>query len=675
MGLAQLRVRTRIYLGFGALVVLSLGIAVFGVYQLSGIDTSVGKMDALAANTQRVLTVTRLLQAVGQAETQYLADADPAAVKAAKEDAGRVDGLLTESAQATLSEQRRSTYRAAQDALRAHLEKLDQFDRLGATWLAQRATLFTGGDALTAAAGRLVEAARATHDPAMSESAANVEAAVLLVRVANWRFMATLDKAGPATFKTNAARADAAIGALQRTAKPDVAALTGPVRTALTAYMDGFAAFSTARLAAGTLYQEQMRPQLLAMQTQLDGAVTSLAQGFADSRGAAEGTVSTASSLQEILAVVALVVGTGLAFRIGRGIVRPLTAMTNVMGRLAAGDHSIEVPERDDQDEIGDMARALEVFKQHAFEAERLASEQSAARASRERRQAAMEKHTRDFGGTIAGVMAALAASADSMRRAAEAMSQAAGTVHSEAHGTAGEAAKSSQDLTTVAAAVEQLTSSVAEISRQVATAADVARQAVQRAEASRGTMQGLSEATARIGDVVHLISDIAGQTNLLALNATIEAARAGEAGKGFAVVAGEVKTLAAQTAKATADIGSQIETVRTATSGAVAAMTEIGTIISRMDEVSAAISAAVEQQSATTHEIAANVQAVSGATAATAQAMEHVVTVADNAGSISRDVLSGAAEIGREAETLRGEVDRFLGAVRDDAGSDALAA
>ncbi|HUB48909.1 MAG TPA: methyl-accepting chemotaxis protein [Acetobacteraceae bacterium] len=341
------------------------------------------------------------------------------------------------------------------------------------------------------------------------------------------------------------------------------------------------------------------------------------------------------------------------------------------MGKLAAGDHGVAIPARDNQDEIGDMARAVEVFKENAIAAERLAAEQATARAAKERRQAAIEQHTQDFGKSISGVMTSLAGSADAMRRAADAMAESATTVHTEAHATSGSAAKSSQDLVTVAAAVEELTSSVAEISRQVTSAADVARQAVQRADASRGTMQSLSEATARIGDVVHLISDIAAQTNLLALNATIEAARAGEAGKGFAVVAGEVKVLAAQTAKATAEIGSQIETVRSATSDAVSAMTEIGGIIGKMDEVSAAISAAVEQQNATTREIAGNVQAVSGTTANTAQAMEHVVTVADRAGDISRDVLSGAADISDEAETLRTEVDQFLAAMRDDTGEE----
>ncbi len=291
------------------------------------------------------------------------------------------------------------------------------------------------------------------------------------------------------------------------------------------------------------------------------------------------------------------------------------------------------------------------------------------ARATRERRQAAMEQHTQDFGSSVAGVMASLATSAESMRLASETMANAAKAANVEAHETEEGARKSSQDLTAVATAVEELTSTVTEISRQVAASADIARQAVQRAEASHSTMTSLSEATVRIGDVVHLISEIAGQTNLLALNATIEAARAGEAGKGFAVVAGEVKALAAQTAKATAEIGSQIATIRSATENAVVAMTEISGIIRRIDDASVTISAAVEQQSTTTREIASSVQAVSGATTQTVRAMEHMVTVADDAGNVSRDVLSGATTIGREAETLRKEVEQFLVAIRSTTG------
>jgi methyl-accepting chemotaxis protein len=667
MGIFRLRVRTRIYLGYAALVALALGIAMFGAFELSGIGTNVGRMETLAANTQRISDVARRLAAISLAESRYLREPSDATLQSAREDIDRSDALLTEAARIALSEQRRAIFREVHAGLDTLRTDFDRLRELCTAWSAQRGLLFTGGDALTAASGRLVQAARAVHDPAIVAAAADVEASTLLVRVANWRFMATLDKNGPATFKTNADRAHAALAALQRTAAPETAALVAAVQSALGSYETAFAAFSSARLASDAFYTEQTRPLLQAMQQKLEGAQETLAHDFAASRTNAADTISNASWLQEIVGVLALALGGALAFVIGRGIVRPLAAMTGVMGKLAAGDNGVEVPARDNQDEIGDMARAVEVFKEHAVAAERLAEEQAAARAAKERRQAAMEQYTQDFGKSISGVMASLAASADTMRQAADAMAEAAASVHTEAHATSGAAAKSSADLMTVAAAIEELTSSVAEISRQVTSAADVARQAVQRADASRGTMQGLSDATARIGDVVHLISDIAAQTNLLALNATIEAARAGEAGKGFAVVAGEVKALAAQTAKATAEIGSQIETVRSATSDAVSAMTEIGNIIGKMDEVSAAISAAVEQQNATTREIAGSVQAVSGATSNTAHAMEHVVTVADRAGDISRDVLSGAADIGREAETLRTEVDQFLAAVRED--------
>jgi methyl-accepting chemotaxis protein len=350
-------------------------------------------------------------------------------------------------------------------------------------------------------------------------------------------------------------------------------------------------------------------------------------------------------------------------------IARPIQAMTAAMRRLAARDIGVDIPARDRTDEVGQMAAAVEVFKENMIKADQLAATEKAAQATRERRQAAMERYTQDFGASVSGVMASLASAAETMRVASQTMEQATDAVHSEAQGTTASAARSSQDLVGVATAVEQMTSSVAEIARQVTTAADVARQAVQRAEASHGTMQGLSDATTRIGDVVHLISEIAGQTNLLALNATIEAARAGDAGKGFAVVASEVKTLATQTAKATAEISGQISMVRAATTDAVTAMTQIGTIISKLDEVSAAISAAVEEQSATTREIASSIQVVSAATASTAGAMTHVVTVAEGASTASQEVKAASSGIGSQAETLRTEVDQFLTAIREDTG------
>ncbi len=285
------------------------------------------------------------------------------------------------------------------------------------------------------------------------------------------------------------------------------------------------------------------------------------------------------------------------------------------------------------------------------------------------RRQAALDRHTQDFGSAIAGVMNSLADSAEKMRKAAQVMAEAAGSVRKQADVTAGGAETSADQLTSVAAAVEEMTTSVAEISRQVATAAQVARDAVGRADTSQTKIRGLGEATARIGDVVRLISDIAGQTNLLALNATIEAARAGDAGKGFAVVAGEVKALATQTANATHEISSQIEAVRGATAASIEAMAGVTTIIGRLDEVTAVIAAAVEQQSATTQEIASKVHSVTTAAGGTADAMKRVVTVSERAGSASEEVLSTADGIGHEAARLHTEVEQFLASVRDETG------
>ena len=221
---------------------------------------------------------------------------------------------------------------------------------------------------------------------------------------------------------------------------------------------------------------------------------------------------------------------------------RPLRAMTGAMDRLAAHDTSVAITDTDRQDEIGEMARAINVFRQSMIHSDQLESEQATARSARSRRQDEVERNTEAFGSSVSAAMTTLSASAEGMRKAAQAMTEASTAVHQAASRTSEDAAKSSQDLAATAAAVEELTASFAEITHQVAAAADMSRQAVQRSDAGQVTIRGLSESTVRIGDVVKLIDSIASQTNLLALNATIEAARAGDAGKGFAVVAGEVK-------------------------------------------------------------------------------------------------------------------------------------
>ncbi|MDR3536884.1 MAG: methyl-accepting chemotaxis protein [Acetobacteraceae bacterium] len=347
-----------------------------------------------------------------------------------------------------------------------------------------------------------------------------------------------------------------------------------------------------------------------------------------------------------------------------RAICSPLASLTSDMRRLAEHDLAVAISQTARVDEVGAMARAVQVFKDNIVEADGLAAAQRAEQAEKERRQAALDRHTQDFGASVTGVMAGLTASAEGMREAAKAMAGASNDVRARAGETAASANQSSQDLASVASAIEQLTASVNEISHQISMASTIAHEAVAKAAASQAAMNGLAEAASLVGDVVRLISDIASQTNLLALNATIEAARAGDAGKGFAVVAGEVKTLATQTAKATADISGHIATIQAATRQASVTMDEVGGVIGRMNEVTSAIAAAAEEQTATTRDLASNVQGVSQATNRAAQAMTDTVGVSDTARTASDDVSTAAADIGTQASTLRAEVDRFLTAV-----------
>jgi methyl-accepting chemotaxis protein len=356
--------------------------------------------------------------------------------------------------------------------------------------------------------------------------------------------------------------------------------------------------------------------------------------------------------------------GLVLAFLIARSIIRPVSGMTNAMTKLAAGDTDSEVPAQDNTDEIGKMARAVEVFRQQAIENVRLATERETDQVAKGRRQAAMDRHTRDFGDSVSGVMESFVSAATSMRQAATEVNEGARQTRSSTSSTVDGATASARDLNSVAAAAEEMAVSINEISRQVAHVTSSVKSAVDRAAETDAKVAGLSAAADRIGDVVRIITDIAGQTNLLALNATIEAARAGEAGKGFAVVAGEVKALASQTARATEQIGAQIVAIRNATGEAVSAVREVGAAIAQVETVATAIAAGVEQQAAATREITNSVQLVTITTSTAADAMREVLLIAERTDASSASALNASDEVGRTAGTLRTEVTDFLNAM-----------
>jgi methyl-accepting chemotaxis protein len=349
---------------------------------------------------------------------------------------------------------------------------------------------------------------------------------------------------------------------------------------------------------------------------------------------------------------------------IGRDLLARIAGLRATMLRIAGGDLSAAVTGHDRGDEIGQMAQALLVFRSNANEARTLHEASDQAHANNVRRHEAMDRLTKEFGSSAESVMANLTRSATEMRETAGEMSLAAQRTRTTASETAEGAAASAANMAAVAAASEEMSASIGEISQQVTRATQAAQAAVRRASTTDAKVSGMAELADRIGDVVRLITDIAGRTNLLALNATIEAARAGDAGKGFAVVAGEVKGLATQTAKATEEIAAQVAAIRAATTEAVAAVRDVGAAIAEVEQVANAIAGAVEQQASSTREIASGVQAVSIAAGEAHQSMQELSTIAGQTDLASGKVLGGAEEVGRDAGTLRAEVTRFLDAM-----------
>ena len=365
-----------------------------------------------------------------------------------------------------------------------------------------------------------------------------------------------------------------------------------------------------------------------------------------------------------VLGILALA-GITAAFYLVRDVSRGIASIISPMQALGQGDLAAEVPHQGEKTEIGAMANALQIFKD-ALIAKKAADEAAAADAEAKiQRAQRVDGITREFEAMIGTMVGSLSSASTELEAAANTLTSTAETTQSLS-GSAAEASRDvSDNVQSVAAASEEITSSVNEISRQVQESSRVAQEAVQQAQKTDDSIAELAQAAARIGNVVKLITAVAEQTNLLALNATIEAARAGEAGRGFAVVASEVKALAAQTAKATEEISTQIAGMQSATDVSVTAIREIGKTIGTISEISSTIAAAVEEQGAATKEIARNMQQASQLSTQVATNVTDVNKGAGETGSASAQVLASAQSLSKESGQLRIEVDNFLQAMR----------
>jgi methyl-accepting chemotaxis protein len=352
-------------------------------------------------------------------------------------------------------------------------------------------------------------------------------------------------------------------------------------------------------------------------------------------------------------------------YLLSRQIINPLARMTATLKGLAAGDRSLQVPETNRHDEIGEMAKAAQVFKE-MIEAERLRAEQEVQKqqADQERGRVMLELAAK-FEATAGSIVGGVTSAATELQSTAQALARTAEETSRQSTTVAAASEQATDNVQAVAAATEELSSSIREIGQQVTTSSGMIGEAVQQAIWSNEQVQGLTAAAEKIGDVLKIISGIAAQTNLLALNATIEAARAGDAGRGFAVVASEVKALANQTARATEEIDVQIRAIQEATETSARSIKGVAETIGKVNETASSIASAVEEQGAATQEIARNVTRAAQGASEVASNIAGVNKVAQQTGVAAGQVLAQAGELSKNGGLLKRQVEAFLFEVR----------
>ena len=665
MSLLNLRIRGRLYGGFGALVLFGLASSGFAVWQMTEVGTQVDSLSILSSNTIRASEIASELHAIRGAVLRYSFDQDEAGLVDADKRLAGVTASLDTVIKSSRSEERRAAYRTIEkDVADVKAQRQALGDAIKQV-VAGREVLQEAGDKLSSSLRKLVISTRNTM---YGQGSTKLESDTLMVQIANWRFFVSRDEKHIESFKDHVRIAEQQIGEMEKMQMPPtLGALFGTIRSNLKNYAAQFEKAATSLQTADSIFNKSISPSIVKAIGKVETIKSGIQQMQSQTVAATSDRVSTTSMLQQIVAGVATLVGLAIAFLIARGIIGPLSGLTAGMKRLADGDFSVVLPGLARKDEVGDMARAVETFK---VKAEEKAQADAEAKLTQDQ-QAAIQRRrdmirlADDFEGAVGSIVENVSSASSQLEESAGALTATAEQSRQLTAMVAAASDEASTNVQAVASSTEEMSSSVNEISRQVQDSANIANSAVAQARKTNDRVAELAKAAARIGDVVELINTIAGQTNLLALNATIEAARAGDAGRGFAVVASEVKALAEQTAKATGDISHQINGIQAATQESVGAIKEIGDTIGRMSEIASTIASAVEQQGAATQEISRNVQQAAQGTMQVTSNITDVQRGASETGSASSQVLSAAQSLSGESARLKREVGKFLDSVR----------
>ncbi|MCJ2087916.1 methyl-accepting chemotaxis protein [Methylobacterium sp. E-005] len=662
----KIGIRQRIYSGFALIILLTVAVGGYSIYQQGVVNDQYAVRGRLEEIARLVLIDDGLSSRLVDLGEGYRLAPTPERIAELEQMRGEIEATGDKLVALSLSPERRKIYVEIRDNARAAKPEVGRLAAAGTAFAQAKARLFTGGDELTGATNTLVDDVRARGGEALLGRAQVVESAMLLVRVANWRFLATFDPNGPSIFAKNVEKAEAALKAFQDA--EGAAAFANPIKAVvekLAAYRTNFQATVAARDGLNTVFETGLKPPATTIDLRCDVARDAVNAAIEENGRAVEAVVRRARTVQIALVGMTLVLGVIASLVIGRGIIGPVAGMTAAMRRLAEGDTAVAVPSQDATDEIGAMAKAVAVFRQNAIARAELEAAQAAEQEARQRRVERVDQLVRTFEQKVAQSLDIVSTSATELDATARSMTQVADDTNTQAVASSAAAEQTATNVQTVAAAAEEMVSSLQEIERQVVRSNEVAGFAAHEAEASNAAMASLRAAAEQIGAAVTTISGIAGQTNLLALNATIEAARAGEAGRGFAVVAAEVKELAGQTAKATDEIGGQIAAIQAATAQAAEAMAQIARTIASVSEISGSIASTVVEQTAATSEISRNAGQAAKGTQDVSSNVARVLAAAGETGSAAAQVLNAAAELAKQSLAVKQEVDGFLRDIR----------